>query len=56
MIKQVASALAYMHREGVIHRDLKMENILMVDGQIKLADFGLAKYVSEFKMGVAHRL
>ncbi|KAJ1929460.1 cAMP-dependent protein kinase catalytic subunit [Tieghemiomyces parasiticus] len=40
---QVLGAVAYAHERGIFHRDLKPENILVgADGQLKLADFGLA--------------
>jgi serine/threonine protein kinase len=42
IVKGIASALDYMHGRGVIHRDLKLENILINDGDAKLADFGLS--------------
>jgi serine/threonine protein kinase/tetratricopeptide (TPR) repeat protein len=42
LLAQVLQALAYMHRWGVIHRDLKPANVLVVDGQVKVLDFGLA--------------
>ena len=42
LIMQVLHALQYLHRRGVIHRDLKPDNVLVVDGVVKLLDFGLA--------------
>nr|WP_320133115.1 protein kinase [uncultured Holophaga sp.] len=42
---QIARGLAVAHEKGLIHRDLKPENIfLKQDGQVKILDFGLAKF------------
>ena len=47
LIEPVLSALAAAHDAGLVHRDVKPENILISDrGQIKVADFGLAKAIS----------
>ncbi|CAN7109907.1 unnamed protein product [Brassica rapa subsp. narinosa] len=43
-IAEVVLALEYLHSEGVVHRDVKPDNLLIVhDGHIKLTDFGLSK-------------
>jgi len=62
MVRDVASALAYLHSSRIVHRDLKPENLLVVYGKdggggggggaavapsLKLADFGLAMVVDE---------
>ena len=44
LIIQVAGALGEIHKQGMIHRDVKPDNILLTgDGQVKLTDLGLAK-------------
>lgn len=42
LLIQVLQALAYLHRRGILHRDLKPDNVLVVNGRVKVLDFGLA--------------
>ncbi|KAK3589294.1 hypothetical protein CHS0354_026946 [Potamilus streckersoni] len=45
-------AVQALHKEGIIHSDLKPANFLMVDGNLKLIDFGIAKALQQDKTSV----
>ena len=49
---EIISGLKAVHNAGLVHRDLKLENILVnAKGHIRICDFGLAKFLGEDEEG-----
>ncbi len=54
LIVQMLQALIYLHRRGILHRDIKPSNALVLDGQLKLLDFGLSVITSQTMEHLTH--
>jgi len=51
VLRDVSKALAYAHRHGVVHRDIKPDNVLQSEGTAVVTDFGIAKAISAARTG-----
>lgn len=52
-MKQLLTALAYAHDQGIIHQDIKSANVFVTaDNDVKIGDFGLAKLINAAESGV----
>src|SRR6185295_16300756 len=57
VLAEVAHALAFAHAQGVVHRDVKPENVLLTRaGRAKVADFGLARTVDQSSLTTQGRI
>ncbi|KRH92372.1 serine/threonine protein kinase, partial [Pseudoloma neurophilia] len=47
ILRMICLAVNYLHQNGIMHRDLKLDNILITEKKIKIADFGLATSIGQ---------
>lgn len=50
---EAAEGIDYLHQHNVVHRDIKPDNILLLKGHAKVADFGLARFIDETGLSTA---
>jgi serine/threonine protein kinase, bacterial len=56
MIRDLLEVVAYVHEQRIVHRDVRIPNVILQDGQLKLIDFGLARRLGDHPTQVAEDL
>jgi serine/threonine protein kinase len=46
LLRGISAGVGHLHDNGIVHRDLKPGNIFIENGQVKIGDYGLAKFIS----------
>ena len=53
LFKQVVEGLIYCHSKGIVHRDIKLDNLLLDQyGNVKICDFGVSRHLENVRTDV----